>query len=412
MLSCCGAQDALRIARHAVEIGSSGLVNPLGSPDEAPFAAGDGAGRKAMIVAKLIKRMETEVNRFWLMGKSDAETDEMFYDTAKLTQGERHQAFVATSAQTVPEGSIFLVNADPESTGFEVFICTDPAVEGAARAKAVVKAFEEHVAAKKIAIDTVVIPGCGSSPVGAAALGKSVALSLGKPVAAIVAGQGAMDKWCEALSGGMLMGPTAKLLNFFDKPMEYMVKVNPFARDWARSCTRELIDAICEAGTLVELLKGRLLSKTGGGFTLNDAKTRKLDMIVSHSKGNWAVQAALLNFEFDVAERIERPATIDKRIDVVTFGNWVDLPDQDELVKELFHYHQFIGTHDKLAMLNSPSLALAKLLFNMQLDTMKPADHTRDADEMLFFGRDHNLVQSKDDHMPIEKLIPAIRAAS
>jgi len=30
---------------------------------------------------------------------------------------------------------------------------------------------------------------------------------------------------------------------------------------------------------------------------------------------------------------------------------------------------------------------------------------------MMFFGRDHNLVQSKDDHMPIEKLIPAIRAA-
>ncbi len=365
-----------------------------------------------MLVAKLIKGMETEVNRFWLMGKSDAETDEQFYDTAKLTQDERHQAFVATTAQTVPEGSIFLVNADPESKGFDVFICADPGIEGAARAKAVVEAFEEHILKEKITIDTVVIPGCGSSPVGAAALGKTVALAIGKPVAAIVAGQGAMDKWCEALSGGMLMGPTAKLLNFFDKPLEYMVKANPFARDWARSCTRELIDAIHEAGTLVELLKGRLLSKAAGGFTLNDAATRNLDMIVSHSKGNWAVQAALLNFEFDLAERIERPAAVDKRIDVVTFGNWVDLPDQDKLVKDLFHYHQFMGTHDKLAMLNSPSLALARLLFGIQLDTMKPADHTRDPDEMMFFGRDHNLVQSKDDHMPIETLIPAIRAAS
>jgi hypothetical protein len=364
-----------------------------------------------MFVAKLIKGMETGVNRFWLMGNSDAETDEMFYDTAKLTQGEREQALVATSAQTALEGSIFLVDADPESTGFDVFICADPGFEGAARAKAVVQAFEDHLTANKISIDTVVVPGCGSSPVGAAALGKTVALSIGKPVAAIVAGQGAMDKWCEAMSGGMLMGPTAKLLNAFDKPLEFLVKANPYARDWARACTRELIDAIHEAGTLVELLKGRLLGKTAGGFKLNDAVTRSLDMIVSHSKGNWAVQAALLSFEFDVAERIERPVTVDKRIDVVTFGNWVDLPDQDELVKELFHYHQFIGTHDKLAMLNSPSLALARLLFNMELDTMRPTDHTRDPDEMMFFGRDHNLVQSKDDHMPIEKLIPAIRAS-
>ena len=42
---------------------------------------------------------------------------------------------------------------------------------------------------------------------------------------------------------------------------------------------------------------------------------------------------------------------------------------------------------------------------------MKPADHTRDPDEMMFFARGHNLVQSKEDHMPIETLIPAIRAA-
>jgi hypothetical protein len=39
------------------------------------------------------------------------------------------------------------------------------------------------------AIDTVVIPGCGSSPLGAAALGKAVAQILQRPVAAIVAGE-------------------------------------------------------------------------------------------------------------------------------------------------------------------------------------------------------------------------------
>ena len=365
-----------------------------------------------MLVANLIKGLETGVNQFWPMGGPDAETDEKFYDTAKLTQHEREQALAVTAAQSVPEGSIFLVNADPESTGFDIFTCADQGVQGAARAAAVVRTFNDYLCHNNIDIDTVVIPGCGSSPVGAAALGKTVALSIGKPVAAIVAGQGAMDKWCEAMSGGMLMGPTAKLLNFLDKPLEYMVTVNPYARDWAHTCTLELIDAIHEAATLVELLKSRLLSDAKVGFHLNDAATRNLDMIVSHSKGNWAVQAALLNFEFEFANQIQPPVAIDKRIDVVTFGNWVALPDQEKLIKELFHYHQFVGTHDKLALLNSPSLAIARLVFGMQLDTMRPADHARDPDEMMFYGRDHNLVESKEDHMPIEKLIPAIRAAA
>ncbi len=364
-----------------------------------------------MIVANLIKSMEAGVSWALPMGEPDSKTDETFYDTSKLTADEREQARAATSGQTVPEGSIFLVNADPDSAGFDVFVCPDTGAEGVARAKAVVSVFEDHLRKKKIAIDTVVIPGCGSSPVGAAALGKTVALAIGKPVAAIVAGRGSMDQWCEVVSGGMLMAPTARLLNLFDKPLEYMVSANPLAREWARTCTRELVDAIHEAATLVELLKGRLLTDTKAGFKLNDAARRSLDMIVSHSKGNWAVQTALLNFELDVAESIERPAAVDRRIDVVTFGNWVDLPDQDELVKTLFHYHQFVGTHDKLALFNSPSLAMARLMLGMQLDTVRPTDHSRDPDEMMLYGCDHNLIEAKDDHMPIERLIPAIRAA-
>ena len=365
-----------------------------------------------MIVANLIHCMETGINWTLPMSRSSCKTDEAFYDTAKLTPDEREQALARTSAQTAPEGSIFLLSAEPESAGFDVFVCPDPDAEGTDRAKAVVSAFEAHLGKKKITVDTVVIPGCGSSPVGAAALGKTVALATGKPVAAIVAGQGALDTLCEAMSGGMLMGPTAKLLNLFDRPLEHMVRVNPYARALARTCTHELTDAIHEAATLVELLKSRLLVATADGFELKDAASRGLDMIVSHSKGNWAVQAALLDFELDVAGQIQRPAAIDRRIEVVTFGNWVDLPNQDELIRDLFHYHQFVGSRDLLAMFNSSSLALARLMLGMQVDTLRATDHTRDPDEMIFSGCSHNLVESKDDHMPIETLIPAIRAAA
>ncbi len=117
---------------------------------------------------------------------------------------------------------------------------------------------------------------------------RDAAAALGKPLATIAVGQDAMDIWCEAMSGRMPMGPTARLLNAFDKRLELMVKANPYTLNWARDDTREVIDAIHEAGTLIELLKGRLLGMAAGGFKLIDAATRNFDTIVSHSKGNRA----------------------------------------------------------------------------------------------------------------------------
>ena len=192
-----------------------------------------------MIFANLIKGMDTAFNQFGLTGPSDVETDEMIYDTAKLTDGERKQADAAMSAQSAPEGSILLLEPGSRTRGFKVFACADPSLQGEDRARIIVSLFERHLNSNpKNVARTVVVPGCGSSPVGAAAFAKIVAEAIGRPVAAIVSGHGAMDKWCEVLSGGMLMGPTAQMLNAFGKPLEFLVRMNPFVLHWARACAR------------------------------------------------------------------------------------------------------------------------------------------------------------------------------
>ena len=269
--------------------------------------------------------------------------------------------------------------------------------------------FERHLNSNpKNVARTVVVPGCGSSPIGAAAFAKTVAEAIGRPVAAIVSGHGAMDKWCEVLSGGMLMGPAAQMLTAFGKPLEILVRMNPFALHWARVCARELTDAIPEAATLVELLKRRLVDDNGSAFVLRVAAEWELDMIVSHSKGNWAVQAALLDFELDVAERITPLDAVDGHVDVVTFGTWIDLPDQNPLVRDLFHYHRYLGTHDPLTLLNSSSWAMARLVFARQFDAIRDAGQVQSPYEMFLAGCGHDRVETNDNHIPIERLLPAI----
>ncbi|MGF1640138.1 MAG: hypothetical protein ACFCUO_04245 [Rhodospirillales bacterium] len=364
-----------------------------------------------MLIAHLTRPLETAASRMWLLGRSDAETDAVFYDTTKLTEGERAQVDAAAAARTTPEGSILVLRPGRRSRGFEAFACSDPSLAGEARARAVVDRFERHLDANPdIAARTLVVPGCGSSPLGAAALGKTVADAIGRPVAAIVAGQTAIDRWWEALSGGLLMAPSARVARAFDRPIEWLAAVNPLAGYWARSWARELVGVTAEAATLFELLKRRLIDDTGDRSGLRDPAAWNLDLIVSHSKGNWAVQAALLAFELDACDRIGPDETVDRYIDVVTFGTWVDLPELGPTARRLFRYHQFLGTHDTLALINSSSWALARLVLARQFDWLRPAELGHDAEEILLVGRGHNLIESNDNHMPIERLLPMIRA--
>jgi hypothetical protein len=364
----------------------------------------------------LVKMYENSVNMMGLPGKSAAKADEDFYDTKTLSDAERQQAMALLAEQKAVEGSIFLLypnkpGQDPHNR-FDEF-CANERLTGLKRGEAVVRDFEDFLKKHpEVAIDTVVIPGCGSSPLGAAALGKAVAEIIQKPVAAIIAGQGAFDMWMEAASGGTLMAPMANTLNAFDKALELSVQVNPIAKAWAQMYFRDLTGTMHEAATLYALLKSRLVDEK---FVLRDPQAPKLNMIVSHSKGNWNVLVALLNFEFELAEKIaeKNPGVkFGKRIDVVTFGNPVDLPNMHEMMKTLFHYHQFAGTSDLLMALNSSKTLISKILMEGKVHPNRPFDPSEDPDVRLFEGCRHNLIKGRKDHMPIEDILPAIRAAA
>lgn len=369
------------------------------------------------MMPSLIKMYENSFNMIELPGKSAAKADEDFYDTDTLSAGERQQAMALLAEQKAPEGSIFLLYPnEPDRaprTRFDEFHA-DERLTGRKRGEAVARLFEDFLKQNpKIAVDTVVIPGCGSSPLGAAALGKAVAGFIHKPVAAIVAGEGAFDMWMEAGSGGTLMAPMANALNAFDWVLEFSVKTNPITKTWAQMYIRDLTESMHEAATLYALLKTRLVDEK---FVLRDRKARGLDMIVSHSKGNWNVMVALLNFEFELAEKIAennpKEAKAERRIDVVTFGNPVDLPDQQEMMKTLFHYHQFAGTNDLLMALNSSKTLVSRILMEGKVHPNRPFDPSEDPDVRLFAGCRHNLIKKREDHMPIEDILPAIREAA
>lgn len=365
----------------------------------------------------LIKMWEEAVGA-GLPGQSAAKTDEAFYDVSLLGPGERQQAMALLAEQTAGEGSIFILYPD---SGFGLYpeqapdrfeaLCAKAGLKGSRRATAVVEDFETFLAGHpQVAIDTVVIPGCGSSPLGAAALGKAVAQILQRPVAAIVAGEGVFDLWMEAGSGGMLMAPLANALNAFDWVLELAMQSNPIARAWAQSYLHDLGEAMHEAATLFALLRRRLTDEQG---VLRDRGARGLEMIVSHSKGNWNLLVALLNFELALADRIlsQNPTDlpIERRIDVVTLGNPVDLPDQHPLLKRLFHYHQFAGERDLLMALNSSKTLISRILLEGKIHPDRPLDPREDPDERLFVGCKHNLIRGRPDHLPIEAILPAIR---
>lgn len=384
------------------------------------------------MIPALTKMAEDAVNPFIRVRTSAAETDGPFYDVAKLTKGERAQAMVLRDEQSVPEGSICIVYPDNHPRRQADTFTLVPrrekrrGMEGATQVVADI--------AESADFDAVVIPGCASSPLGAAAFAKAVAEigtghgKPGKPVASIVCGQGAFDMWVEAASGGMLMAPMANMLSVFDKALEISVKRNPFTRLPFEIYVTDYIHAIHEAATLYALLKARL----------ENGRFETLRMIVSHGKGNWAVLTVLLKLEL-LLERntIEIPRDIGRPIDIVTFGNPVSLPDMNPRMKELFRYHQYVSDFDQLAhkclwktwsfnfdgpMVDprnktlefAPGKAPGEHLF------AKTEHHPRiNTDAALDRDPDHHLqtiVHHPETgellpmHMPMEKILPMIRA--
>ncbi len=152
-------------------------------------------------IANMIRTLEAMTPDVPWVSAGNARFDEMFYDAGVLSAEEKRVAYESRAA----EGSIILVQ--PAGGSLETFECTAASLSGTDRARNVVDQLDAWLAGHPaLAVDTVVIPGCGSSPVGAAALGKTVAMILNRPVLAIVSGQGKLDTMFEVCSGGMLMG--------------------------------------------------------------------------------------------------------------------------------------------------------------------------------------------------------------
>jgi hypothetical protein len=249
-------------------------------------------------------------------------------------------------------------------------------------------------------------------------------------VASIIAGQGALDWGMQTVSGGT-MTSLANVLNTFDPMLQRFAQA---FGTYADTYVRELVDALPVAGTLYALLKARLLE---GAF-------KNLNMVVSHSKGDWAVLAALLAFELELENVEKKPGW---HIDVVTFGNPVHLPDmKTKKMRNYFTYFQFAGELDPLAhatggrtwMLHVPSSMLGKLQATgaeKLLDPEDPKFDRSDADEtglleLMVARTGHRLSKcARDDlklcsgllnstfliwetwacRMPIEKILPQIR---
>ena len=404
-----------------------------------------------MLLPSLLKFAENRLNLSWGLGTSRpgtslAEWDNEFYPTDELTRYERRQAMALLAELNLPEGSIFVMEPDKPDPKAFFKVVPDPDPEepeeegktardlsklgGISRGAKIVELLKKE---KHDDFDTVVITGNASSPLGSAALGKMVAKLYTTKVASIVAGQGAVD-WAMESSSGMLLSPMANMLNTFDTfdPM-FERLAQAFGTSGVDLYVRGFVDAMPDAGTLYALLKARLL----------EGQFEKLNMIVSHSKGNWAVLAALLAFELELENTEKKPRW---PIDVVTFGNPVHLPDmKTKKMKNFFTYFQFVGEVDLLAHFNSlgpwgrtwmlhvPSSMLEKLQATGAEKLLDPEDPRFDrsnADEtglleLMVARTGHRLSKCAGDdlklcsglmmvergacRMPIEKILPQIR---
>lgn len=360
-----------------------------------------------MFLADIVSTLESAMKPF-IPTTVDAKYDEKYYDTRQLTDDERAQ--VDKTEFAAPEGSILVVEHGDTTKGVKLYKSADPLARGEGLAKGVLDAFKADTA--NADIDTFVIPGNATSPVGAAAFAKTVANDLSKTVAAIVTGQGGIDTLFETISGGLLMAPTAKMLHALDDVLELSVKVSPLAKGMVAKDVQDMTRSVHETATLFEILKDQMVKQTETGLAFRAPKDRKLKMIIGHSKGNWAILTALLNFELNIVGDLPPPKATDPKVDIVTLGNWVNLPNMKPLMLELFHYHQFVGTHDVSAMLASMR-GYAQLGLHGRFAKGESVDHSRNPDEYLYWGCKHPLQEGDEPGtgpgLPLNAILKAIQ---
>jgi len=274
--------------------------------------------------------------------------DTVFYDTFNLNTPEKLQ--LLSQAFLYEEGGMLVVHPAEAEKPIEYFSLSDD----------LLKAYPS--------LDTVVLPGVGSSAIGAAALARQIANITNRPAVAIITGYGCADMISEALGGWFDFG----LAN----------RVRCMIAGWKRWTGLTATPTLKELCDKYKIKSTTFLVDEPESNTLLNIMLRhadKLNLIVGHSKGALNVQNALFAF---VDQTKFTPEAYTK-LAVVTFGCGVELPES------ISNVHQFVGTWDLLGTYNTP-------ISERDCPTLSWIDH-----------KGHNLCSHNWLHMDVEGLLRA-----
>ena len=193
--------------------------------------------------------------------------------------------------------------------------------------------YEDHArlrAAPGDLLEHFAIAGVGSSDVGAAALARTRANQLGKPVGAIVAGYGMADILQEALGGWFFFGAANRMQAFLDRYSAELSENTLKTADKIEDSRADLITKrMNDTATLLKLLRD---------------KDRTVKSLLGHSKGCLSIAFALNDIaDEDGQKAIKRLS----KVEIITAGAVVDLPDS------LTNVRQYLGSIDWFGGLNS-----------------------------------------------------------
>jgi len=270
--------------------------------------------------------------------------DTLFYDTLDLSNEEK--ARLLTKAFEYDEGGMLLVHPREADEPIHYYALSHDLLED----------YPE--------LDTVTLPGVGSSAIGAAALARQVADLTGRPAVGIIAGYGAADVLSEALGG------------WFDFGIRN--RTGAWVADWRRRLGAAPNDESLRDKFLVP--STTFLAEEPESNTLLNILLRqapRLKLLVGHSKGALNIHNVLPEF----LRQCEMQSADYEDLAIVTLGCATALP-------EVFrNVHQYVGGWDLLGRFNTPTH-----------ERYDPSVHTLP-------GRCHNLCSINPLHMPVERVL-------
>jgi hypothetical protein len=220
-------------------------------------------------------------------------------------------------------------------------------------------------------IDTVALPGVGSSALGTAAFARTVANGLNRPTVGVVVGYGMADVMGEALEGCTL-GMAERVRLCSDMLLRFAAPAYTAGGAASKMETAsEAYNPSAESDTLLQLLT---------------EPNHAINCLVGHSKGNKAIGNCLL----EAYRRGHHGGKIlDPEMCIIMFGAGTPLPDY------FTNVHQYIGAMDLLGKANTP----------ISMQTAPSKSTTPSWDIHWEPTCSHNLNQLMPFHMPVDDIL-------